>query len=186
MSDQYELPAPFSPPAPRDHGERRATFRDLAGDVWVLKINYGNAEDVLQTTGVDFVNAHNGKAFGAVVQDDRRLVTVLACLLEKQIQQRNLEPRGFAERLDGSVLADALDALRVAIELFTRPDVRPAMITLNDQIEKTRRKAIKKATAKLSSPMAEAAIDRALATEEARVDRMLASVGGDSPPSLPE
>lgn len=162
------------------------TFRDLEGDLWTLKINYGNAEDVLASCGVDLVNAHNGKAYGKIVEDDRTLVALLHCLLEKQIEQRNLDPHGFAERLDGAVLAAALDAMRVAIENFTRPDVRPALNQLNSQIDKTRQKAIKIALRKLSSPMAEAAIDRALDKEETAIDQKLAAIAdGDTPPNSP-
>jgi hypothetical protein len=158
------------------------TFSDNTGDTWRIRLNYAIADAVLEATGIDFVNAHNGEAYGRLVENDRIIVSTLYVLCENQINERKLSPQQFAERLDGEVLSDALDAIREAIELFTRPEIRPTINAMNHQLDLTFRKAIGIATDKVSSPMATQAIDRKLAVKANEIDDRF-SADGNSPPS---
>jgi hypothetical protein len=159
-----------------------ATFADNTGEIWRVKLNYAIAEAVREANGIDFVNAHNGQAYGRLVEDDRTIVATLYVLCETQIKERTLSPQQFAERLDGEVLSDALDAIREAIELFTRPEIRPTINAINHQVDLTLRKAVGIATEKVSSQAATRAIEADLAKRAQMIDDQF-STAGNSPRS---
>jgi hypothetical protein len=158
------------------------TFDDAAGETWRIRINYAIAEAVFEANGIDFVNAHNGAAYGRLVENDRIIVSTLYVLCENQINERKLSPQQFAARLDGEVLSDALDAIREAIELFTRPEIRPTINAINHQVDLTLRKAVGIATEKVSSQAATQAIEADLAKRAQMIDDQF-STGGNSPRS---
>jgi len=114
-------------------------FADLAGRVWVLALNYGLAKRIEKELGVDFTNAHNGRCFQQLGQDDALFVAVLFAICEKQAEAEGVTPEQFAEGLAGDQIEAAGDALAECVKLFTRPAIRPVLDELYEKGREGRR-----------------------------------------------
>jgi hypothetical protein len=149
-------------------------FVDLAGRVWLLKLNCGLATRIHDALGVDLANAHNGQAFRQLGSDTLLLIKTLTALIEPQLAEQKVSPEAFVEQLDDVVLEQASDALAAMIVLFTRPAIRPVLEAMITKGTEGRKAAVDLATEKLSGPAAKAMIDRQLATLGQKMDAALA------------
>ena len=67
-----------------------ARFTDRRRREWRLELNYTLGKHILDVTGLDFINAHDGKALLGVIQSDEKLVQVLWLFCEEQAVAANV------------------------------------------------------------------------------------------------
>ncbi len=159
-------------------------FTDMAGRLWLLKLNYGLATRINDTLGVDLSNAHNGEAFKQLAVDALLLIKTLTMLVETQLGEQQVTPEAFVESLDDATLAAAGDAIGEMIVLFTRPAVRPVIEAMLAKGTEAKQAVIELATAKINGPIATAAIQRELAKIDKQIDQALSqSTSIESPTS---
>lgn len=127
------------------------TFKDLSGQEWLVSLNIGICRKVLAITGLDFANAHDGKAVSEIQAYDGKMVQVLWVLLEDQATKRGIDEDAFAMLLDGNVLEEAQGAIEAAILGFTRPERRAAMQAILDKKREAITKSVNLAVAKVQA-----------------------------------
>lgn len=148
-------------------------FVDLAGRMWLLKLNYGLAQRINETLHVDLANAHSGEAFKQLGRDTTLLIKTLTMLIEPQLAEQEVSPEAFVEQLDDVVLDAAGDALAEMIVLFTRPAIRPVLEEMIAKGKEARTGAVGLAAEKLRGPSAKAMIDRELAKLDQQLEAAL-------------
>lgn len=159
------------------------SFPDLAGRVWLLKLNCGLAQRIHETLGVDLANAHNGQAFQQLGGDSLLLIKTLAMLVETQLAESSVTPEAFVEGLDDATLETAGEAIGQMIVLFTRPAIRPVIKTMLAKGKEAQQAVINLAETKLSGPAMSAAIQRELTRIDQQIEQALAEK--TAVPSMP-
>ena len=102
-------------------------FTDTRGHTWPLAFDYSLARRIKKEAGLDFVNAHDGKAIEAIYRSDEKLVQVLWLLCQEQAAREQIDEEDFGRGLAGDALGSAIDALQEALVLFSRPANRPVL-----------------------------------------------------------
>jgi hypothetical protein len=98
-------------------------FADNQGDLWSLELDYQTITRVRQELGLNLLNAiDSDKPFlSELANDEILLVDVISVCLTPQIESKGMDAEGFAKRLNGKVLEDAIGALVEGIANFSRP-----------------------------------------------------------------
>lgn len=172
-------------------------FVDRLGRLWVIELNVTLARAIKQSLGLDFLNAHDGKAIASISQSDELLVECLWMLCERQAAQllvrrgdcenavqTPLEPEEFAAGLGGDELQGGLQAIGDAVILFSRPAKRPVMKALLDRAGEVQEKGGTAAAEKVKGGSVDRLIETELAKMDAEFDRLLTA--SSSPTSGPE
>lgn len=102
-------------------------FTDTRQRVWPLAFDYTLARRIKKEAGLDFVNAHDGKAIEGIYRSDEKLVQVLWLLCQEQAEREQIDEEEFGRGLGGDALGAAIDALQEALVLFSRPANRPVL-----------------------------------------------------------
>lgn len=104
-------------------------FKDACGRGWLVFVGVAQLRKVREQTGFDGAGLLLGETFKQL-GDPILLVDVLYCLLESQINAKQLTPDQFAEGFVGDVLEQALDALVQAVADFLPSTQRAAINVL--------------------------------------------------------
>jgi hypothetical protein len=148
-------------------------FIDNQNRTWQIGFTVALAKHIRTITGLDFINAHDGKALQAIAFDDEKLVQVIWLLCAAQCQAAQVDEEAFGMALAGDELGSAMDAIQEALVLFSRPDKRPAMQAILDRGKKAKQKAVDYAVAKVNSDRVSQAIDRTLEQADRKIDQDL-------------
>lgn len=152
------------------------SFSDRRGRSWSIELNFGLARRIKRDHAVDFVNWQDGKAYTALL-DDEKLVAVLWCLVADQASAAAVDEEAFAQGLCGDVLAEALEAITEAVVVFTRPDRRELVREVANLGQKAAAKAIPRALELAASQETDQALDRAIDKAAKEATRRLATTG---------
>ena len=106
-----------------------ASFTDLAGREWLLKITHGARERVLVECKIDLYALADSKvsAYQELTSEPGKLVAVIFCLIEAEADKREVTPEAFAESIDGDVLEAVATALWEAFVFFSPKSSREAL-----------------------------------------------------------
>ena len=104
-----------------------ARFTDRRQREWRLELNYTLGKHIQDVTGLDFINAHDGKAPMGVIQSDETLVQTLWLFCEEQAGAASIDETEFGRGLDGPTLEQAINALEECVLNFSRPARRAAI-----------------------------------------------------------
>jgi len=88
-------------------------FKDTTGDSWRLSLTVGTLRDVKEQLGVDLLDSP-----GDMPTDLGGLVDCLWVVLFSQAQSKGLTEADFAARLDGDVIAEAVDFFMAELAAF--------------------------------------------------------------------
>ena len=100
-----------------------AKFIDAEGTDWTIEISVAEIKQLRTQLGIDLLALmdNNGGLLKRLAGDPIVLVDVISLLCSQQITERGLDEYGFARRLVGSGLSNAMDGLIEAIANFTPP-----------------------------------------------------------------
>lgn len=104
-------------------------FTDESGQVWRLSITVASLRKVREQVGFDCAKLLSEEAI-TQLQDPVLLVDVLACLLEAQINAREMSAVKFAESLCGDAIERGLMALVEAVADFLPSTQRAILLAL--------------------------------------------------------
>ena len=144
-----------------------ARFIDRRRREWRLELNYTLGKHILDVTGLDFINAHDGKALLGVMQSDEKLVQVLWLFCEEQAVAANVDEAEFGRGLDGLTLELAINALEECVLNFCRPARRVAIQAVREKAHEVEAAQAELMATKVRSP----ALAQAMATKMAEVSR---------------
>ena len=144
-----------------------ARFTDRRRREWRLELNYTLGKHILDVTGLDFINAHDGKALLGVMQSDEKLVQVLWLFCEEQAVAANVDETEFGRGLDGLTLELAINALEECVLNFCRPARRVAIQAVREKAHEVEAAQAELVATKVRSP----ALAQAMATKMAEVSR---------------
>ena len=144
-----------------------ARFTDRRRREWRLELNYTLGKHILEVAGLDFMNAHDGKALLGVIQSDETLVQVLWLFCEEQASETNVDEVEFGRGLDGPTLELAITALEEAVLNFCRPARRTAIQAVREKAHELEVAQAELVATKVRSP----ALSQAMATKMAAVSR---------------
>jgi hypothetical protein len=145
-------------------------FTDLCNRSWTLALNFRLAQEIRDALGVDFLNAHNGKALTALGRDDELLVKTLWMLCEAQAEKCGLSPEDFAEGLAGEPMEAACQAIEEAVVLFTRPAKRPELEAVRQRAAEVLKTTSDLTVRKVKSGRVDRFIEKKLARAERQID----------------
>ena len=120
-------------------------FKDASGDTWKLKITVATILKVNDDCDINISKFldNNMELARDVMGDACKVVSILFCILEDQIDERELCSHSFAERLAGDVYKDAASALWQAFLDFCPSKQRDLLLTLDAKMEAAADEAIK-------------------------------------------
>ena len=144
-----------------------ARFTDRRQREWRLELNYTLGKHIHEVTGLDFINAHDGKALLGVMQSDETLVQVLWLFCEEQAAATNVDEEEFGRGLDGLALELAINALEECVLNFCRPARRVAIQAVREKAHEVEAAQAELVATKVRSP----ALAQAMATKMAEVSR---------------
>lgn len=100
-----------------------AKFIDAEGSEWTIEISVAEIKQLRTQLSVDLLALmdDNGRLLKRLAADPILLVDVISELCTAQITERGLDEYGFARRLVGAGLSNAMDGLIDAIANFTPP-----------------------------------------------------------------
>lgn len=159
-----------------------AQFTDRRQRVWRLELNYALGKHIQQQTGLDFINAHDGKALLGVIQSDEVLVQVLWLLCEEQAQTASVKEEEFGRGLDGPTLEAAINALEEAVLNFSRPARRLALQAVREKAHEVEAAQAQLVATKVRSPQLAEVMATKMAEVSRQIDQQLAaslSTSGD-------
>jgi len=146
--------------------ELPATFEDLAGRAWPLRIDFVALKLIRAQTRIDLGDlATLGKAWAEILYSDEKALRVLWLVIsrgQETTASSSLGEDDWLAAMDGVVLERARDALREAVENFTPPLKRPMLRRGMGAVHEVYRRMIQEAeqrVAEATSP----AIEKALA-----------------------
>ena len=146
-----------------------ARFTDRRQRTWLVELNYALGKHILNVTGLDFINAHDGKALVGVLQSDETLVQVLWLFCEEQAETAKVDETEFGRGLDGPTLEAAINALEEAVLNFCRPARRAAIQAVREKAHEVEAAQADLVATKMRSP----ALTQAMATKMADVSRTI-------------
>ncbi len=88
-------------------------FTDSAGAQWSIRITVGTLQKIKRELDIDLLDR-----LDQWPQQLGQMVGCLWCCLEDDLEAAGITPEGFAERLDGEVLPDGMDAFVEALAFF--------------------------------------------------------------------
>ena len=144
-----------------------ARFTDRRQREWRLELNYTLGKHIQDVTGLDFINAHDGKALLGVIQSDETLVQVLWLFCEEQADAATVDETEFGRGLDGPTLEQAINALEECVLNFCRPARRAAIQAVREKAHEVEAAQAELVATKVRSP----ALAQAMATKMAEVSR---------------
>ena len=105
-------------------------FKDNEGREWKFKIDYFELSKVQSECGVNLSKAldDEGASLSALMENPFDLLKVMACLLESQMKERDVDFESFGRSLnDEEVVGEAVRALIDAILNFSPADRRESI-----------------------------------------------------------
>ena len=160
-----------------------ARFIDRRRREWRLELNYTLGKHIADVTGLDFINAHDGKALLGVMQSDETLVQVLWLFCEEQAVAANVDETEFGRGLDGLTLELAINALEECVLNFCRPARRVAIQAVREKAHEVEAAQAELVATKVRSPALAQAMATKMAEVSREIDRQLATAiatSGDS------
>lgn len=143
-----------------------ASFKDKSGKDWMVDFNIGICRKIKSASGLDFANAHDGKAVSAIQAEDDKMVQVIWLLCEQQAKERGItDEEQILVLLDGNVLEDAQRVIEESLLSFTRPERRAALEAIFQKKKEAMDKAMLAAVAKVNAVN----IDEALSDQMSRL-----------------
>lgn len=99
-----------------------ASFKDTTGDTWVVTLNLGVIDEILERTGEDIADAGDEgmAAINRVMANPRKFALTLFILVADQLVKRGVNEQQFKERLDGDSMREATIAMMEAWVNFTQ------------------------------------------------------------------
>jgi hypothetical protein len=144
-----------------------ARFTDRRQRQWRLDLDYTLGKRIQSVAGLDFINAHDGKALLGVLQSDEKLVQTLWLFCEEQAQAASVDETEFGRGLDGPTLEQAINALEECVLNFCRPARRTAIQAVREKAREVEAAQAELVAAKVRSP----ALAQAMAAKMAEVSR---------------
>lgn len=137
------------------------SFKDNKGREWTLEATFGSYGRVKSQTGVKLYDiATENRESLVQLADAFTLGSVLWSMVEPQAEARGVTPDGFAEAIDGTVLAEAYSALIDEMIFFCHPRQRKLLETALAKIRQAEARADRLVDEKL--PEIEREIDQVL------------------------
>ncbi len=165
-----------------------ARFTDRRQREWRLELNYTLGKRIHQVTGLDFINAHDGKALLGVIQSDETLVQTLWLFCEEQAGAASIDETEFGRGLDGPTLEQAINALEECVLNFCRPARRAAIQAVREKAHEVEAAQAELVATKVRSPALAQAMATKMAAVSREIDRQLATAlatSGDSATNSP-
>jgi hypothetical protein len=165
-----------------------ARFTDRRQREWRIDLNYTLGKHILDVTGLDFINAHDGKALLGVIQSDETLVQVLWLFCEEQAGAASIDETEYGRGLDGPTLELAITALEEAVLNFCRPARRTAIQAVREKAHEVEAAQAELMATKVRSPALSQAMATKMAAVSRDIDQQLATAlatSGDSGTSSP-
>ena len=165
-----------------------ARFTDRRQREWRLELNYTLGKHIHEVTGLDFINAHDGKALLGVIQSDETLVQTLWLFCEEQADAASIDETEFGRGLDGPTLEQAINALEECVLNFCRPARRAAIQAVREKAHEVEAAQAELVATKVRSPALAQAMATKMAAVAREIDRQLATAlatSGDSATNSP-
>ena len=153
-----------------------ARFTDRRRREWRLELNYTLGKHILDVTGLDFINVHDGKALLGLMQSDEKLVQVLWLFCEEQAIAANVDEAEFGRGLDGLTLELAINALEECVLNFCRPARRVAIQAVREKAHEVEAAQAELVATKVRSPALAQAMATKMAEVSREIDQQLATV----------
>ena len=103
------------------------TFKDAIGEEWAITLDTVLCRQILKSCGVNLLEL-DPQSMAVLIGDDATLVDVISLCCTDQILRRKLDERGFAQRLVGDALDDAVNALMGELVFICRPAEKRAVL----------------------------------------------------------
>ena len=165
-----------------------ARFTDRRQREWRLELNYTLGKRIQDVTGLDFINAHDGKALMGVIQSDETLVQTLWLFCEEQAGAASIDETEYGRGLDGPTLEQAINALEECVLNFSRPARRAAIQAVREKAHEVEAAQAELVATKVRSPALAQAMATKMAEVSREIDRQLTTANatsGDSATSPP-
>lgn len=125
-----------------------ASFKDIKGKEWDLRLTHGLVLQLKAATGVDLYKALDNRLAGLneLTNDPEKFVGFIYALVEKQAVADQVQPEDFAMLLDGDTLEAMGTAFMEALASFF-PRQRAALLEVakrsRDVMDELQRRALK-------------------------------------------
>jgi len=151
-------------------------FKDVEGRAWNLDLTIGDVKRVRSLTGVDLLDAREGKILSELANDPCVTVDILYAIVKPEADSRGMTDEQFGQSLDGDSLRQAVDALVAAlIDFFLRfqPPVGHVLKALWGKIESAAERGGELVRQRMEGPEVDAMIERELVKATRAIDRAL-------------
>ena len=136
-------------------------FNDASGRAWFPRLDFGRLRRIRDATGIDLGNTEQiGRAWATLLGDDLQALDVVWLVIEAGAN--GLAKDDWLSAMDGDRLEAALEALRVALVNFTRPQRRGMIEEAMAKVNQAYKLAIRQASSRMGE-LTDEAIARALA-----------------------
>jgi uncharacterized FAD-dependent dehydrogenase len=117
-----------------------ASFTDLEGETWAIRVTFADVRAVKDELGFDlpamFDNGFAGLA--RLGTDFELLVSVVFALCKRQAEERKIGPDAFAARMGGDTLEAAADAVVDAVtDFFPGQKARETIRSVTNRLKRT-------------------------------------------------
>lgn len=163
-------------------------FTDSKKADWSLDLTIGSIRRVKQLTGVDLLDAKDGRVLVELAENPIQTVDVLYAIVQPQAQARGMNDEAFGESLDGDSLRAATDAFIEELVLFFlhyRPEIGRVLQALWGKVERINAQMGELALSKIEGPAVQAMMEAAYARAGAEIDEKLAASHGTKSGSSP-
>jgi hypothetical protein len=149
-------------------------FTDKAGRTWLPDLSFARIAKIRKATGIDFGKcADAAQSWAKLLVDDDTALAVIWLAIEPA--DGSVTKDDWLAAMDGPALEVALQAIREAMILHTRPQFRPVVIDALDRIDTARSASIAEAEAAMREAVGPA-IERSMAKARAAISQQLAAL----------
>lgn len=158
------------------------SFKDTEGRSWDLTLSIGDIKRVKSLTGVDLLDAKEGKILSDLATDPITTVDVLFAICKPEAETRGISDEAFGAALDGDAVRKAIDAfIEALVDFFLRfqPTTGAVLKALWERLGEADRKAGEIAKKRIESEIVGQIVEKQLQKAEMEVDASLKKILGN-------